>query len=116
VGPLGARHAWLSTTPEPERDLPEAIATLRAGGPPPRELLEKERLLAERLVTHGSRRRWRAYLTEAAALGRSAEDDGRLADARAVIDEVLENHDNLALGLARRRRRGPLSRDNGGSQ
>jgi hypothetical protein len=106
VGPLGARHAWLSITPEPERDLPEAIATLRAGGPPPRELVEKERLRAERLVTHGTNRRWRAYLTDAAALARSGEGDDRLAGARAVIDEVLENHHNLALGLARRRRRG----------
>jgi hypothetical protein len=85
-----------------ERDLPETIATLRAGGPPPREFVEKERLQAARLVTHGSRRRWRAYLTEAGALTRAAEDDDRLADARAVIDEVLENHHNLDLGLARR--------------
>jgi hypothetical protein len=103
VGPLGARHAWLSITPEPERDLPEAIATLKVGGLPPRELVDRERRQAERLVTHGSRRRWRAYLTEARALARSAEGDDRLAEARAVIVEVLDNHDNLALGLTRRR-------------
>jgi hypothetical protein len=103
VGPSGSRHAWLSITPEPERELPEAIATLRAGGPPPRQLVEKERALVERLVTRGSRRGWRAYLAEAAALARAADDDERLAAARAVIDEILENHDNLALGLTRRR-------------
>ena len=105
MGPLAARHAWLSLTPEPERELPVAIATLRAGGPPPR---------AERLVTRGSRRQWRAYLAEAAELARTAKDDEALAEARAAIDEILENHDNLALGLARRRRRG-TKRFNGGS-
>jgi hypothetical protein len=103
VGPSGSRHAWLSITPEPERELPEAIATLRAGGPPQRELVEKERARVERLVTHGSRRSWRAYLAEAAALARAAGDEERLAPARAVIDEILENHDNLVLGLTRRR-------------
>jgi hypothetical protein len=115
VGPLGSRHAWLSITPEPERELPEAIATLRCGGPPPRELVERERALVERLVTRGSRMSWRAYLTSAAALARESGADERLADARAVVDEVLENHDNLTLGLTRRRRRGRLSAHFGGT-
>jgi hypothetical protein len=114
VGPLGARHAWLSLTPEPERELPEAIATLRAGGPPPAELVELEVARAERLVTHGSRRRWRAYLAEAAELARAAEGDAALAGARATVDDILENHENLALGLARRRGRG-TKRPNGDS-
>jgi hypothetical protein len=102
VGPSGSRHAWLSITPEPERELPEAVATLRAGGPPPRELVEEERARVERLVTHGSRRGWRAYLAEASALARTAGDEERLAAARAVIGDILENHDNMALGLTRR--------------
>jgi hypothetical protein len=114
VGPLGARHAWLSLTPEPERELPEAIATLRAGGPPPAELVERECARAERLVTHGSRRQWRGYLAEARELARAAEGDRALAEVRATIDDILENHDNLALGLARRRRRG-TKRPNGDS-
>ena len=116
VGPLGARHAWLSLTPEPERELPEAIATLRAGGPPPAETVERECARAERLVTHGSRRQWRGYLAEAAELARAAEGDEGLAEARAAIDEILENHDNLALGLAKRRRRGMPKRHTGESQ
>jgi hypothetical protein len=106
VGPSGSRHAWLSITPEPERELPEAIATLRAGGSPSPDQLERERARAERLVTHGGRRSWRAYLAEAAALARAAEGDERLAGARAVVDDVLENHDNLALGLTRRGKAG----------
>jgi hypothetical protein len=115
VGPLGARHAWLSLTPEPERELPVAIATLRAGGPPPAELVEREIARVERLVTHGSRRQWRAYLAETADLARTAEADEALAEARAAVDEILENHDNLALGLAKRRRRATPKRHTGES-
>ena len=113
MGPLAARHAWLSLTPEPERELPVAIATLRAGGPPPGELVQRETARVERLVTRGSRRQW-AYLAEAAELARTAGGHGALAEARAAIDEILENHDNLALGLASGRRRG-TKRFNGGS-
>ncbi len=116
VGPLGARHAWLSLTPEPERELPVAIATLRAGEPPPAELVEREIARVERLVTRGSRRQWRAYVAETAALARAAEGDEALAAARATIDDILENHDNLALGLASRRRRGTPKRPTGESQ
>ena len=115
MGPLGARHAWLSLTPEPERELPVAIATLRAGGPPPAELVEREIARVERLVTHGSRRQWRAYVTETARLAEAAKGDEALAEARAAIDEILENHDNLALGLASRHRRGPPKRLTGES-
>jgi hypothetical protein len=75
--------------------------------------VEREIARVERLVTHGSRRRWRAYLTETAGLARNAEANEALAEARAVIDDILENHDNLALGLARRRRRGTPKRHTG---
>jgi triosephosphate isomerase len=53
-------------------------------------------------------------LAEAAELARTAKGDVAVTEARAVIDEILENHDNLSLGLARRRRRG-TKRFNGGS-
>ena len=75
--PLGARHAWLSITPEPELELPEALATLRAGGPPSAAQVELERARAERLVTRGSRRAWRRYLAEALALAGSSEGPER---------------------------------------
>ena len=59
-------------------------------------------------MLHGTRRAWLAYLREASRLAREREDvDG----ARAVIEDVIENHDNLALGLARRTR---LEEHNGG--
>ena len=96
--PLGARHRWLSITPEPELELPEALATLRAGGPPSREEVARERARAERLVLHGSRRAWRRYLAEALALAGSSADP-ELAEARAVVEDVVHNHDNLELAL-----------------
>jgi hypothetical protein len=86
----GARHVWLSITPEPERELPEAVAELRGNGS-----IEAERARVERLVTHGSRRAWTAYLSEAAALAREAPP----SEARAIVLEVIDNHDNLKLGL-----------------
>jgi hypothetical protein len=99
----GARHAWLSITPEPERELPHALATLRAGGPPDPVAVERERTNAERLVTRGNRRAWRAYLDEARDLAQRAPGNGVVGEARAVVLDVLENHDNLTLGLPSRR-------------
>jgi hypothetical protein len=111
---FGARHAWLSITPEPERELPEAIATLRAAGTPAPDLVERERARVERLVTRGNRRAWREYLAGVSALADAASGGSDVAEARALVDEVIRNHDNLALGLASRRSPGRLTR-NGGS-
>ena len=86
----GARHAWLSITPEPERELPEAVAALRPGGS-----AEAERARVERIVTRGSRRAWTAYLAEAAKLAEEAPP----GEARDLVLEVIDNHDNLKLGL-----------------
>jgi len=93
------RHAWLSITPEPERELPVAVATLRAGGTPRGPEVEAERRRVERLVTHGSRRAWRAYIADAAALARDTAGEDEVARARALVLDVVENHDNLTLGL-----------------
>ena len=98
VRPLGARHTWLSITPEPELELPAALATLRAGGPPSASQVELERSRAEQLVTRGSRRAWRRYLAEALALAGNAEDVA-VAEARAVVEDVVHNHSQLELGL-----------------
>ena len=85
----GARHLWLSITPEPERELPDAVAALR-GSP-----VEAERARVEKLVLRGSRRAWNAYLSEALELARKAPP----GDAREVVLDVIKNHDNLKLGL-----------------
>jgi hypothetical protein len=104
VGPPGARHAWLSITPEPERELPRAVATLRAGGPPSEAAVEAERARAETLVTRGRRTAWSNYLAEARRLAEAAPADDARAQARALVLEVLDNHDGLLLGLTKRRR------------
>jgi hypothetical protein len=89
VSPLGARHAWLSITPEPERELPEAVAALRGGS------VETERARVEELVLRGSRRAWTAYLSEALELARRAPP----GEARDIVLDVIQNHDNLQMGI-----------------
>jgi hypothetical protein len=85
----GAPHAWLSITPEPERELPDAVAALRGGS------VVAERGRVEKLVLRGSRRAWTAYLAEAFELARDAPP----GDARDIVLDVIRNHDNLKLGL-----------------
>jgi hypothetical protein len=104
VGRFGDRHVWLSITPEPERELPEAVAVLRAGGTPGHAAVEAERTRAERIVTHGTRRAWAAYLQEAGALADAAPAEGELGAARALVLDVIDNHDQLKLGLPSRKR------------
>jgi len=96
---LDARRAWLSITPEPERELPAAIATLRADGPPSGNAVETERRRLERLVTRASRRAWTRYLADAAELARQASGDAEVDAARALVLDVIDNHDKLTLGL-----------------
>ena len=95
----GARDAWLSITPEPERELPAAVAALRAGGRPGDGDVAAERRRVEELVTRGSRRAWSAYMADAAALAQAASADGELAGARELVLDVIDNHDKLKLGL-----------------
>jgi hypothetical protein len=97
---FGARHAWLSITPEPERELPAAIAALRAGGSPDPASVEAERRRVEALVTRASKRAWSAYLGEVSELARAAPP----GEARDTVLDVLQNHDNLKLGLPGERR------------
>jgi hypothetical protein len=95
VGPFGPRHAWLSITPEPERELPAAVAELRDGGPPSPGAIAAEEARVERLITRGSRRAWSVYLREASDLARAAPP----GPARDLVLDVIDNHDNLKLGL-----------------
>lgn len=95
------RAAWLSVTPEPERELPLAVATMRSGGQPDAARVESERLRIERLLLYGTQRRWIAYLREVTALidrcEGSSDPDVDRQRARAIA--VLANHHNLLLGL-----------------
>lgn len=95
------RASWLSVTPEPERELPQAVATLALGRPAPPEAVEAERARIERLVLRGRQRAWLAYLHGVVDLieARSAEPDPATAEARARAASVIANHHNLLLGL-----------------
>ena len=104
-------NPWLSITPEPERELPEAVATLSCGGVPPAGAVAREREQVERLVLHGSTRQWLAYLhnvvelidrSEASAeqnVDQNAEQSEVVAHARARARAVISNHHNLLLAL-----------------
>jgi hypothetical protein len=95
------RASWLSVTPEPERELPQAVATLAAGRRPTPDAVAAERARIERLVVRGGQRRWLAYLHDVVGLIErgmgSSDPDVGAACARASA--VVANHHNLLLGL-----------------
>src|SRR5579872_3447565 len=97
------RASWLSVTPEPERELPEAVATLSCAGNPSASAVARERRRVERLVLRGSARRWLAYLHEVLELIESsaaaADQNEAVAHARARASAVISNHHNLLLAL-----------------
>ncbi len=95
------RASWLSVTPEPERELPRAVAILAAGRSATAGAVAAERARVERLVLHGSQRRWLAYLHEVVDLieRRADSDDPSVDAARARATAVIANHHNLLLGL-----------------
>jgi hypothetical protein len=95
------RASWLSITPEPERELPEAVATLVARQRPAPAAVAAEQARIERLILHGTQRRWLAYLHEVVDLIASGDDgeDPDLTAARARATTVIANHHNLLLGL-----------------
>jgi hypothetical protein len=92
---------WLSLTPEPERLLPCAVATLRTGARPADEAVERERRAVERLVRRGRLRDWLRYRNRALELARvqRGAEDPRLAEAAELTVDVIANHDNLLRGL-----------------
>ncbi|MFZ0092122.1 MAG: hypothetical protein WAL63_21665 [Solirubrobacteraceae bacterium] len=95
------RAVWLSVTPEPERELPAAVATLTAGRRAAPEAVAAEQARIERLVLHGSQARWLAYLHDIVGLIERAagSDDPDVDAARARAIAVIANHHNLLLAL-----------------
>jgi hypothetical protein len=95
------RVSWLSITPEPERELPEAVATLRQGRRPPLGAVESEGHRIERLVLHGRQREWLCYLQGVVELieRTAGANDPEVARARSRAIAVLANHHNLLLAL-----------------
>jgi hypothetical protein len=95
------RGAWLSLTPEPERELPDAVATLIYGRRPTPAAVASEQARIERLVLRGSERAWLRYLHEIVELidGRSTAVDAVVVRARRHATQVIANHHNLLLAL-----------------
>ncbi len=95
------RASWLSITPEPERELPEAVATMSAGHRVGPDAVAAEQARIERLILHGTQRRWLAYLHDVVNLiaAERGSQDPDVAAARTRATKVIANHHNLLLGL-----------------
>ncbi|WP_432074904.1 hypothetical protein [Streptomyces wuyuanensis] len=96
---------WLGLTPEPERELPPAVAALRTRAPGAgatgRDPAAFERHRVERLILHGSERSWLRYLAEVTDLVASVADGTSAGDPRAalVAGEVVLDHHRMLIGL-----------------
>ncbi|MER6061200.1 hypothetical protein ABT167_08260 [Streptomyces sp. NPDC001792] len=94
---------WLGLTPEPEQELPTAVATLRAPAPgrPSSALVAAERHRVQRLVLRGTQRGWLSYLREVTDLVVEAAAESAAADPRPalVAGEVVLDHHRMLIGL-----------------
>ncbi|MFG2294398.1 hypothetical protein [Streptomyces sp. NPDC048603] len=117
---------WLGLTPEPERELPAAVAALRAAParppgpypgrpgdpghrpvppppppPPPADLADAERRRVERLILRGSRHSWLRYLAEVTDLVTAVAAGSRPGDPAAALlaGEVVLDHHRMLIGL-----------------
>jgi hypothetical protein len=95
------RASWLSVTPEPERELPAAVATLASGARAGEDAIADEAAKIERLVLHGNQRNWNRYLHRVVELieSRADDPDPEVAHARTLASLVIANHHNLLLAL-----------------
>ncbi|MFF4041448.1 hypothetical protein [Streptomyces sp. NPDC001816] len=102
---MSARRSlvWLGLTPEPEQELPAAVAALRspAEDRPPAALVVAERHRVERLVLRGTQRDWLRYLREVTDLVVEAAAETAPADPRPalVAGEVVLDHHRMLIGL-----------------
>ena len=89
------RLAWLALTPEPERELPEAVALLRGGS------ATGENRRVQRLILHGTARTWRRYLHEVCELIRALPEpaSGDQRRSALIAGEVLLEHHRMLIGL-----------------
>jgi hypothetical protein len=99
-GDRDAEIGWLSLTPEPERELPPVLATLRSSDPRALdEALERERSALEEIVLRGREGDWLGYLSEAVTLLLDSPEVGLSPAQREAALEVLANHHRLLLGI-----------------
>ncbi|MGW1805701.1 hypothetical protein [Streptomyces sp. NPDC002078] len=102
---MSARRSpqWLGLTPEPEQELPAAVAALRAptAGPPPSALVTAERRRVERLVLRGTQRGWLRYLREVTDLVVQVADRPSTTDPGPALlaGQVVLDHHRMLIGL-----------------
>jgi hypothetical protein len=102
---MSARRSlvWLGLTPEPERELPAAVAVLRApaAGRPSAALVAAERQRVQRLVLRGTQHGWLRYLAEVTDLVVRAAEASVTADPgpALVAGEVVLDHHRMLIGL-----------------
>jgi hypothetical protein len=95
------RSVWLSITPEPERELPAAVATLRSGAAATDGEVVAEAGRIDRLITRSGQRQWLRYLHGVLVLteSRAVSQDPVVRGAAWRSAAVLSNHHNLLLAL-----------------
>ncbi|MFJ7589346.1 hypothetical protein ACIQZO_18595 [Streptomyces sp. NPDC097617] len=100
------RLDWLGLTPEPERELPTAVAALRASSReasagPSQDLAATEQRRVERLILRGSRHSWLRYLAEVTDLVTGVAAGSRPGDPAAALlaGEVVLDHHHMLIGL-----------------
>ena len=95
------RSVWLSITPEPEAELPAAVATLRSGALASDGQVAAEAGRIARLITRSGQRSWLRYLHGVLTLAESRAGSPDPAVRRAALRAaaVLSNHHNLLLAL-----------------
>lgn len=109
------RLDWLGLTPEPERELPTAVAALRTPAPATEAAADSraadsraadsraaaERRRVERLVLRGSRQSWLRYLAEVTDLVTAVAEGSLPGDRTAALlaAEVVLDHHRMLIGL-----------------
>jgi hypothetical protein len=98
------RLAWLGLTPDPERLLPGQVARLRHAADPATavsDLESSERRRVERLILHGTQRRWIRYLGELTDLVVAVASGAAPGDPRAAreVADVVGHHHRMLIGL-----------------
>jgi hypothetical protein len=102
------RLIWLGLTPDPERLLPGQVAALRqtSSGETSEQTSmaaaeQAERRRVERLVMHGTQRRWIAYLGEVTDLVHRVATGAAPGDRRIALEvaDVVRHHHRMLIGL-----------------
>src|ERR1700727_1776382 len=97
--PMVKRAVWLSITPEPEWELPAAVATLRSGAAAPDGEVAAETGRITRLIMRSGQRQWLRYLHGVLVLteSRAASPDPVVRRAAWRAAAGLSNHPHLLL-------------------